>query len=63
MINNVDQIFLCMSFDGFKHSLILSIHPGVELLGHRVYKYLALVDISKQLFNTVSHIYIPTSNI
>lgn len=37
MINNANWIFLYMFFEWLKHSLILSIYLGVELLRHRAY--------------------------
>lgn len=39
---------LCVSFGRHNHSFILGVYPRMELLGKRIYKYLALIGTAKQ---------------
>lgn len=54
---------ILQSFINYKHSFLLGIYLGVELLGHRVSIWSTLVDSAKWFSKVVVPAYILTSSV
>lgn len=47
--------------DGHRPSFLAGIYVGVDLLGYKVFEYLAKVETAKEFSKMVTLIYVPTS--